>query len=114
MRKKALAVEERPFQDTVKLDTFQGRKRIVYKFGLSPGGFSMPSTSYENLDVETWHATSHCVGLKQRFSKCQAIQALTFICSTQNSRGLRGIRGLPRLYIGFFTPFRGRDRDIPT
>ena len=34
----------------------------------------MPSTGYENLDVETWHATSHCVGLKQRVSKCQAIK----------------------------------------
>src|SRR5215472_946953 len=51
---------------------------------ISRCGFSMPSTGYENLDVgfaacpevqaEGWHATSHCVGLKQRVSKCQAIK----------------------------------------
>src|SRR5215472_9903377 len=35
-----------------------------------------------------WHATSHCVGLKQRVQNARQ-SSTTIICSTQNSRGLK-------------------------
>jgi hypothetical protein len=46
-----------------------------------------------------------CVGLKQRVSKCQAIKDDVHLFNPKTHVALRGRRGMPRLYVGFFHTF---------